>query len=42
MFLSDGLLGPLRVAFSLFELPVSYIPAMWYNLVTFCSFLVDY
>lgn len=38
----DGLLGPLRVPLSLFELPVTYTPAMWYNLVAFWYLLVDY
>lgn len=38
----DGLLGPLRVPFSLFELPISYIPATWYNLISSWCLLVDY
>jgi len=39
---SNGLLGPFRVPFSLFELPISYIPAMPYNLVVSWYLLVDY
>lgn len=37
----DGLLSLLRVPFSPFELPISYIPAMLYNLVASWYLLVD-
>lgn len=38
----DGFLGSLRIPFSLFELPISYIPAIWYNLVASWYLMVDY